>query len=408
MSLFPLDRLLGRLIRHGNLTVVDATGKRYAFGDEASTPAVTVRLTDPRLPWKLALNPKLRVGEAYVDGTLIVEQGTLRDFLAIVLVSQAIATDPARTPMIRKAERIYRTKDVINRLRRAERNARHHYDIGEVLYELFLDADMQYSCAYWTDGVTSLEEAQSEKRRHIARKLLLQPRMEVLDIGCGWGGLALHLAREHRVKVTGVTLSRDQHTKATRRAEEAGLGDRVEFKLLDYRLETARYDRIVSVGMFEHVGRPQFGQFFDGIDRLLKPRGVALVHTIARMWDPGPINSWFSKYIFPGAYVPALSEIAPVLERRGLWLTDLETLRLHYAKTLHAWEQRFQTHRAEVRSLFDERFCRMWEFYLQSCELGFIHQELCVFQLQIAKQIDVIPITRDYIYTNHVRAHTGG
>jgi cyclopropane-fatty-acyl-phospholipid synthase len=398
MSLFPLDRLLGRLVRHGRLTVVDAAGKRYAFGDAAAAPAVTVRLTDPRLPWKLALNPKLMVGEAYVDGTLVVEQGTLRDFLTIVLVSQSIATDPPRTPVMRKAERIYRTKDVINRLGRSERNVRHHYDIGEALYELFLDPDMQYSCGYWAEGVTSLEDAQTEKRRHIARKLLLRPGMQVLDIGCGWGGLALHLAREHGVRVTGVTLSQDQHAKATRRAAEAGLSDRVTFKLLDYRLEAAQYDRIVSVGMFEHVGRPQFAEFFDHVHRLLKPRGVALIHTIARMWDPGPINSWFSKYIFPGAYLPALSEVAPILERQGLWLTDLEILRLHYAKTLHAWNERFQSHRAEVRAMFDERFCRMWEFYLQSCEVSFTHQELCVFQLQLAKEIDAVPITRNYLY----------
>jgi cyclopropane-fatty-acyl-phospholipid synthase len=257
---------------------------------------------------------------------------------------------------------------------------------------------MQYSCAYWRDGVTSLEQAQYDKKQHLAGKLLLEPGMTVLDIGCGWGGLALHLAREYGVRVTGVTLSTDQHETAVRRAAEAGLADRVTFKLQDYRLEPETYDRIVSVGMFEHVGKAHYNEFFDHIVRLLKPQGVAVLHTIARMAPPGPVNAWTRKYIFPGGYLPSLSELAPLLENRRLWLTDFETLRIHYAKTLHEWDRRFQAARAEIARKMDERFCRMWEFYLQSAERGFYHSALAVFQLQIAKDLQAVPLTRDYLY----------
>ena len=287
---------------------------------------------------------------------------------------------------------------------RASRNVQHHYDIDHRLYELFLDEDMQYSCAYWREGVTSLDQAQRDKKRHIAKKLLLEPGMEVLDIGCGWGGLALTLARDYGVRVTGVTLSNDQYQTSLKRAQEAGLSDRVTFKLLDYRNEPGSYDRIVSVGMFEHVGRRSYGEFFAQIDRLLKPDGVALLHTIGRMVAPTPINAWMEKYIFPGAYLPSLSQLTPHLEQRGLWLTDFEMLRLHYAKTLKAWDDRFQARRQEIAEMFDERFCRMWEFYLQLCEVAFRRRTLVVFQLQLAKQFGALPATREYIYTENLAA----
>jgi cyclopropane-fatty-acyl-phospholipid synthase len=257
---------------------------------------------------------------------------------------------------------------------------------------------MQYSCAYWDEGVTTLEEAQAAKKRHIARKLLIEPGMEVLDIGCGWGGMALTLARDFGARVTGVTLSKDQYETCLRRAEKAGLADRVTFKLLDYRLETGVYDRVVSVGMFEHIGRPYFGEYFSHLYRLLKPDGVALIHSIAKMRDPGPSNEWITKYIFPGGYLPTLSELAPVIERQRFWLADLEVLRLHYAETLKEWNIRFQKHRATFAKRFDERFCRMWEFYLLGCEASFRHQECCVFQMQLAKQVGAVPITRAYLY----------
>jgi cyclopropane-fatty-acyl-phospholipid synthase len=332
-----------------------------------------------------------------MDGAYSFEAGTLRDFLEIVVVSSD-GREPkglVGAALVKAAELTRRNNGA-----RATRNVRHHYDIDHRLYEMFLDEDMQYSCGYWREGVASLDQAQREKKRHIARKLLLEPGMEVLDIGSGWGGLALTLARDYGVRVTGVTLSMDQYQTSLRRAQEAGLSDRVTFKLLDYRDEPSRFDRIVSVGMFEHVGRRSFGEFFDHLDRLLKPEGIALLHTIGRMTTPAPINAWMEKYIFPGSYLPSLSQLAPLLEQRGLWLTDFEMLRLHYAKTLAAWDERFQARRNDIAAMFDERFCRMWEFYLQLCEAAFRHRTLVVFQMQMAKRIDALPITRDYVYAD--------
>ena len=399
MSLFPLDRLLSRFVRHGRLTVLDTAGKAATFGNPSAQPAVTIRLVDPRLPWRLLYWPAVAVGEGYMNGGYVIESGTLREFLEILMASQTgIIGTNALYPLWRKIETVLRSQPMRTRLGLAERNVRHHYDVGHSLYEMFLDEDLQYSCAYWADGVTSLEEAQLEKKRHIARKLVLQPGMEVLDIGSGWGGMALYLAAEHNVKVTGVTLSKDQYETSVRRAREAGLADRVTFKLLDYRLETGQYDRIVSVGMFEHVGRSRFREFFTHLRRLLTDDGIALLHTIGKMQDPGPPNGWVTRYIFPGGYLPTMSEIAPVTEQLGLWMTDIEVLRLHYAKTLQAWDERFQARRDDVRAMFDERFCRMWEFYLQSAEMAFRFQELCNFQIQIAKKVGTVPLTRDYIY----------
>lgn len=394
MSLFPLDRLLKRLVTHGQLTIQDASGQTHVFGSAATGPAVTIGFRDAGLVRRFMRSPGLVIGEAYMDGSYTIERGTLREFLEIV-----VASSRGREPkgflarLLRGAEQFRR-----NGAERASRNVRHHYDIDHALYELFLDADLQYSCAYWRDGVTSLEEAQLAKKRHIAGKLLLKPGMKVLDIGSGWGGMALYLAREHGVEVTGVTLSVDQFETSRRRAVEAGLADRVTFKLQDYRDEPAAYDRIVSVGMFEHVGQRSFGEYFANLDRLLKPDGIALIHTIGRMGPPAPNNAWMNRYIFPGSYIPSLSQLAPVIEQQGLWLTDFEMLRIHYAKTLEAWNERFQAHRADVAKRFDERFCRMWEFYLELCAAAFRFRTLVVFQMQIARTIDAVPITRDYMY----------
>ena len=263
---------------------------------------------------------------------------------------------------------------------------------------MFLDSDMQYSCAYFRDESDSLDQAQVNKKHHLAQKLLLEPGMRVLDIGSGWGGLAIELARNYGVEVTGVTLSRDQYEVSTKRAEAAGVADRVEFKLLDYRLAKGPYDRIVSVGMFEHVGKPHYVTFFDHVYDLLRDDGVALLHTIARMAPPAPINPWIRRYIFPGGYLPSLSQLAPILERRGLILADFENWRLHYAKTLRHWSDRLAARRAEVEEMLDERFYRMWQFYLNACESVFRHQDLAVYQMQLAKKIDAVPLTRDYIY----------
>jgi cyclopropane-fatty-acyl-phospholipid synthase len=285
-----------------------------------------------------------------------------------------------------------------NPLHAARENVAHHYDLSDTLYDLFLDIDRQYSCAYFTRPDVTLETAQADKKRHIAAKLLLRPGQKVLDIGCGWGGLALYLARECGVQVTGLTLSSEQLKVAERRAAAAGLADRVRFHLRDYRTETGRYDRIVSVGMFEHVGVVHYPAFFRKLDELLSPDGVALLHSIGRMDGPGATNPWIRKYIFPGGYSPAMSEVLPEVEKVGLWITDIEVLRLHYAETLRHWRQRFLANRERIKNLYDERFCRMWEFYLAGSEVAFRHQGHIVFQMQIAKRVDAVPLTRDYMF----------
>ena len=279
----------------------------------------------------------------------------------------------------------------------ARANVAHHYDLSDTLYDLFLDADRQYSCAYYASSTDTLERAQEQKKRHIAAKLLLRSGQRVLDIGSGWGGLALNLAHVADVDVTGVTVSIEQHAYAQQRADQAGLGDRVRFLLKDYRQECGRYDRIVSVGMFEHVGVGHYREYFAKVRDLLKDDGVALIHTVGRADGPGAANAWINKYIFPGGYVAALSEIVPAIERAGLYVTDIEVLRLHYAETLKAWRHRFGTNRKRVVELYDERFCRMWEFYLAGCEAAFRHSGLVNFQIQLSKRIDIVPLTRDYI-----------
>ena len=273
----------------------------------------------------------------------------------------------------------------------------HHYDLSGRLYDLFLDKDKQYSCAYFEDENDGLEEAQHNKKRHIAAKLLLESDQKVLDIGCGWGGLALYLAREAGVEVTGLTLSREQHGAAEERAREAGLDNQVRFRLQDYREEAETYDRVVSVGMFEHVGATHYREFFGKLRRLLKEDGVALLHTIGRAGPPGATNAWLAKYIFPGGYTPALSEMMAAIEKEDLWVTDIEALRLHYAGTLRHWRERFAANRDEIRDLYDEKFCRMWEFYLTGCEQSFRRMDQLVFQIQIARRRDAVPLTRGYI-----------
>jgi len=284
-----------------------------------------------------------------------------------------------------------------NRVGEAQANVAHHYDLNGALYEFFLDRDRQYSCAYFAHPGDSLETAQENKKRRIAAKLLLEPGMRVLDIGSGWGGLALHLAKTAQVEVVGVTLSKEQLADSQARAKAAGLDGKVSFELLDYREQTGVFDRIVSVGMFEHVGMGRYDEFFEKLGELLSPDGVALLHSIGRKDPPGRTNAWITKYIFPGGYAPSLSETFAAAERSGLWVTDVEILRLHYAETLKAWNARFQANRARVAALFDERFCRMWEFYLQVSEVGFRRLGMMVFQMQLARDVAAVPLTRDYL-----------
>ncbi len=386
--------LLKSMIRRGSMVLVDSAGRRHRIGDD-SAPCTTVRLTHRQLDYTLALNPKLSIGEAYIDGTLRVEQGSIFDFL-MLLASNLDAVGPGH--WLNWGGHARRLLPARNPAGRARRNVAHHYDLSPSLYELFLDADWQYSCAYFLNPGDSLEAAQGQKKRHIAAKLLLdRPGLRVLDIGSGWGGLALFLARQFGADVTGITLSVEQQRESTARAAAAGLSDRVRFHLRDYRQEQGAYDRIVSVGMFEHVGRGNYATFFAAMRRLLREDGVALLHSIGDSEPPGPINPFIRKYIFPGADVPALSEVLRTVERSGLMTTDIEILRLHYAETLLRWRERFVANRAEAVRLYDERFFRMWEFYLALCEVGFRARSSMVFQMQLAKRNDVLPLTRNYM-----------
>ena len=392
-----LAHLLRHLITLGTLRLVDADGRVHQFGGGPG-PAVSIRLHDRALHRRLFFNPRLHLGEAFMAGSLTVEDGTIYDFLELITRNVEVAPPSPMRPIYNGFGKLFRSLQQHNPVTRARSNVAHHYDLSDRLYELFLDSDRQYSCAYFTGADDDLETAQQAKKRHLAAKLLLRPGMHVLDIGCGWGGLALYLAREYGVEVTGLTLSEEQLKVARQRAAAAGLGERVRFHLRDYREEMRSFDRIVSVGMFEHVGVPHYGTFFAALKRLLASDGVALLHSIGRADGPGSTNPWVRKYIFPGGYSPAVSEVVPVVERSGLWITDIEILRLHYAKTLRLWQGRFQVNREQVKQLYDERFCRMWEFYLAGSELAFRHGGHINFQMQIAKQIDAVPLTRDYMF----------
>ena len=392
-------RLLARFIRFGRLTVVDADGRRHEFGGPPieGIPCVTIRLHDRRLHSRLAFHPSLSVGEAYMDGTLTIEEGGLQAFLDLCAENLLRAGNISALTLAERGARLFRRLQQYNPAKRAKSNAAHHYDLSSELYSLFLDADRQYSCAYFDGPDMSLDAAQAAKKRHIAAKLLLRPGQKLLDIGSGWGGLGLSLARQADVEVTGITLSEEQLTVARRRADEAQLAHKVRFELRDYRHQTGSFDRIVSVGMFEHVGVNHYLAFFRKWRDLLREDGVGLLHSIGRSDGPGSTNPWVRKYIFPGGYCPALSEALAAVEKAGLLVTDIEVLRLHYADTLRDWARRFQANRDKVATLYDERFCRMWEFYLAGSEAAFRHQGMMVFQMQLARRQDAVPLTRDYI-----------
>ncbi len=352
-----LAQLFRAIVKRGELTVIDGNGRTRLYGDPGSGPRVTIRLHHRRLHWRLPLNPRLVVGEAYVDGTLTVEDGTIYDFLDLVGLNLGNGRINAWDKCFMYFQTLWRGVQQANPLGKAQKHVAHHYDLSGELYDLFLDSDRQYSCAYFPTAGVSLDEAQEAKKRHIAAKLCLESGQKVLDIGSGWGGMGLYLARHADVEVTGVTLSTEQHKLSRERTREAGLADRVDFHLRDYREDTGSYDRIVSVGMFEHVGVPHYQEYFDKIASLLRDDGVALLHTISDHGMPANCNPWIRKYIFPGGYCPALSEILPAIERAGLWVTDIEILRLHYAETLRRWRERFMANRHRAIELYDERFC---------------------------------------------------
>jgi len=394
-----------RLIRVGALTVIDANGRTHRFAG-APGPAATVRLHDRALHHRLALNPYLAAGEAYMDGTLTVEDGTIYTALDLACRNGVALDNYLFTRLQAGLKSLLNVFHTHNPIGRAQHNVAHHYDLSGALYDLFLDRDRQYSCAYFATDNDSLEVAQDNKKLHLASKLLLKPGQKVLDIGSGWGGLALYLARLAGVDVTGVTLSVEQQKVAETRARAAGLGDHVRFHLRDYREEPGKYDRIVSVGMFEHVGVGHYLEFFTKARDLLTDEGVMLLHSIGRMGRPEATNPWIRKYIFPGGYTPALSEVLSAVEKVGLWVTDIEILRLHYASTLREWRRRFEANRGKIRALYDERFCRMWEFYLAGCEVSFRYLGHMVFQMQLSRRVDSVPLTRDYI-ADFERHHAG-
>jgi len=399
-----LSRLFERIITTGRLRVIDAGGLLHTFGSGGAT--VTIRLHDQALHWKLAARPRLYFGEAFMDGKLTIEEGSLYDLIDLFAVNLEALPAGLTSQLLNGYLTLFRRLHQYNPLPRARQNVAHHYDLSDQLYELFLDRDWQYSCGYFRDGSEDLDTAQLDKKQHIAAKLLIRPGQRVLDIGSGWGGLALYLAGECGAHVTGLTLSVEQHKVATRRAAAAGLADRLSFHLRDYREEVGHYDRIVSVGMFEHVGVNHYRAFFTKLKSLLAPDGVALLHSIGRKDGPGATNPWIRKYIFPGGYVPALSEVLPTIEQLRLWVTDIEILRLHYAEMLRAWRLRFERNRNRARAIYDERFCRMWEMYLVASEIAFRRQDHMVFQIQLSKAVDAVPLTRDYML-DWEREHSG-
>ncbi|WP_137131509.1 cyclopropane-fatty-acyl-phospholipid synthase family protein [Rhizobium sp. FY34] len=395
--MFPLSHMMKSFIRKGRLTVIDAEGRRHVF---EGTPgiSVTMRLTDRKLYRSLVFNPELAAGEAYMDGTMRFEEGShLRDFLKLFSMNRLSLGSYPLQKVLRAIKMKFRKRQQSNRKGQAQQNVAHHYDLGNDFYKLFLDENMLYSCAYFRDPGETLEQAQRNKLRLLAAKLCLKPGMKVLDIGCGWGDLALYLATLEDVHVTGVTLSKEQQALASSRAQAAGLADRVHFELKDYRDVTQTFDRIVSVGMFEHVGVHHYDEFFKKLNALMPDDGLAVIHSIGHMSPPGMASPWLRKYIFPGAYSPALSEVFEVVEQNSLWVTDLEFLRLHYAETLRHWTERFEAHRDEVIALYDERFARMWEFYLISAEMMFRTGSQMVFHMQLSRNRDAAPIVRDYV-----------
>ncbi|MCW5680448.1 MAG: class I SAM-dependent methyltransferase [Xanthobacteraceae bacterium] len=389
--------IFSSIVKEGSLAIAIADGKPFAVGDGTGEP-LAIRFKSRTALLRSIINPELRFGEAFMNGGFVIERGDIAKLLDLLLRQTSITAPTPTAWIFDKGRFLLRRFEQFNPRRRARQNVHHHYDLDGRLYSLFLDADRQYSCAYFETPGQSLDDAQLAKKRHLAAKLLFnRPGLRALDIGCGWGGMALYLAEIADAKVTGVTLSDEQHAVARQRAAEKHLNGRVEFRLQDYRDVPETYDRIVSVGMFEHVGIDHYKEFFRKAASLLKPDGVAVLHSIGRSDRPTATSSWIAKYIFPGGYIPSLSEVLPAIERSGLIVTDIEILRLHYAGTLKAWRERFLAHREEVLALYDERFARMWEFYLAVSEMAFRHRHLMVFHIQMAHRQDAVPLTRGYI-----------
>jgi cyclopropane-fatty-acyl-phospholipid synthase len=398
------ETVLKKLVKTGDLSVTDWKGRVLHFGDGGS-PRVHIKFGTASAARKIALDPDLYLGEAFTSGDFSILEGSLYDFMVLALqntnadgnTSHNMNGTTLSHRMVYKFRIAMRGFDQRNSEAKAKDNVHRHYDLSGKLYDLFLDDDRQYSCAYFENENSTLEEAQLAKKRHIAAKLNIKPGMKVLDIGSGWGGMGIYLAQMCGADVTGVTLSEEQHKVSNDRVEALGLQNQVRFLLKDYRHLDTKFDRIVSVGMFEHVGVGYYKEFFDKVKTLLNPDGTALLHSINRSDGPGATSAWTNKYIFPGGYIPALSEVIPVMEKSGLYVTDIEILRLHYARTIREWMKRFMANRDKVKALYDERFCRMWEFYLAGAEASFRYIGMNNFQIQFGRDQHFLPITRDYM-----------
>ncbi|PKP67516.1 MAG: SAM-dependent methyltransferase [Alphaproteobacteria bacterium HGW-Alphaproteobacteria-5] len=397
-----LDKKLRATIRRGTLALEWPDGATRVYGD--GSPLCKAKMANQALVRRLVLQPELALGEAYMDGSFLVEGDDLFGFMSLIFSNWNLQRKPTLDRPGLVIEHALRKLQQLNSQARSRANVAHHYDLSIELFRHFLDSDLQYSCAYFRDPSDSLELAQAQKKAMIAAKLLLQPGQRVLDIGCGWGGLALSLARDHGVSVLGITLSSEQAAYATERAKKEGLDGRVSFRLADFRALRGQFDRVVSVGMFEHVGVPHYRGFFAAVRELLTEDGVALIHTIGRAGAPSSTGPWTRKYIFPGGYIPSMSEVAAAIEHQDLWPTDIEIWRLHYAETLRHWRARFDANKDLVAALYDERFCRMWRFYLVAAELSFRQGRQAVFQVQLARRQDAVPLTRDYLYRDRATA----
>jgi cyclopropane-fatty-acyl-phospholipid synthase len=393
-----LINFLNSLIKFDGFILIDSNSKKYVIGKPIKENPIIIRLLDKNLNYKLLLNPDLYFGEAYTNGSLIIENGTLTEFLEIALRNIGRNDINIYGKILNKIKGSYRYLTNFNKGLVSKKNVSHHYDISEKLYDLFLDANRQYSCAYFKSENDSLEQAQENKMDHIIKKLNIKPNQKVLDIGSGWGTLAINIAQKTKASVTGITLSENQLEYSNNKAKEMNLGNQVEFKLIDYRELNEKFDRIVSVGMFEHVGRKFYNKYFNTVSKLLTDKGIALIHTIGSSNPPRNPQPWITKYIFPGGYTPSLSQIARPIEDSGLIISDIEVLRMHYAHTLRNWKERFLSKKTTVLEMFDEKFFRMWEFYLVSCEMAFKWGDQVVFQLQLTKDNTSAPTTRDYIY----------
>ena len=392
-----LFNVLKKLNFDGTLEIIDSNEKIYKFGN--SNPQVRIRLKNKSIERKLFFNPNLHIGEAYMNEDLIIEKGTIEEFLNLITnCYDDFISNNKFYKFYEYLSSIFMPLQQINQLVNSKNNVAHHYDINEDLYKLFLDKDMQYSCAYFHNPNISLEQAQKDKKEHIIRKLQIDKNMSVLDIGCGWGGMAIEIAKSTGAKVKGITLSENQFKTASERAQKEGLSDKVTFALQDYRNETEKYDRIVSVGMFEHVGVKYFKTYLSKANDILNENGVFLLHTIGQRGKPTATSPWIRKYIFPGGYIPSLSEVMKETQKLNINVTDVEVLRLHYAHTLTRWYQNVLENKDKIIKMFDQRFFRMWEFYLLASKYSFVNMGNVVFQIQIAKNINNLPLTRNYIY----------